>query len=321
MENAMRPFFRLKANFDGLIATMGWVAATVTLAGFAGRAHWLLDLCTHFRAQYLLALLAASILLARRLPRQALAFALLALLNAAILLPMFLPRATPAAGITPAIRAMLMNVNTYDGSPPRVAAAIAEFHPDILVLIEVSPLWLESLAPALTNFSQRLAEPRDDNFGIALYSRFLWTNAAPHLIGAAGVPTLRATIDTPDGPVTIIATHPVPPGGAQYSAWRNDQLARLPSLVHAPPAPVLLLGDLNTTPWNFYFNRLLRDAGFHDSARGRGLHPTWPVGVPLLWIPLDHCLHSPEIAIAARTVGPDVGSDHYPLIVDFCLKK
>jgi len=36
-------------------------------------------------------------------------------------------------------------------------------------------------------------------------------------------------------------------------------------------------------------------------------------------LPVDHCLVSPSVALVSRTVGPDVGSDHRPLLVEFSL--
>jgi endonuclease/exonuclease/phosphatase (EEP) superfamily protein YafD len=58
-----------------------------------------------------------------------------------------------------------------------------------------------------------------------------------------------------------------------------------------------------------------------DSAQGHGVQPTWPNFNPLLWIPLDHVLHSTCLAVRDRIIGPDVGSDHYPVIVDFSLRQ
>jgi len=36
-------------------------------------------------------------------------------------------------------------------------------------------------------------------------------------------------------------------------------------------------------------------------------------------VAIDHCLVSPEIAIRDRHIGPDVGSDHFPVVLDFAL--
>ncbi|MBM4155886.1 MAG: endonuclease/exonuclease/phosphatase family protein [Lentisphaerae bacterium] len=311
------PPLRLRAW--GLLTAAGAVACAATVAGFLGRFSWFLDLFSHFRVQYLAGLSAvgALLLLLRRRAAAAVMFAF-AGVNLAIVLPMYVGGggAPPGAGRT--ARALLLNVNTQDGDPGRVLAVIAEADPDLIVLEEISTEWVEALA-GITNARPHVCiAPRGDNFGIGLFSRFPLDSAEVEYAGGAGVPTIVARVRTPSGPVTVIATHPLPPGGAAYSHLRNDQLAKLPDLV--PPAgPVLLLGDLNTTPWNRHFRLLLRRTGLRDSARGRGVQPTWPAGSPLLAIPLDHCLHSADIAILDRRVGGDVGSDHLPVIVDFAI--
>lgn len=120
--------------------------------------------------------------------------------------------------------------------------------------------------------------------------------------------------------ICAVATHPLPPGGRDYSRWRNDQLEQLPDFIRSP-LPILLLGDLNVTPWNYHFRRLLDRTGLRDSAKGYGVQPTWPSYNPLLRIPIDHCLHSADIAIVDRRVGQSVSSDHYPVIVDFVISR
>jgi endonuclease/exonuclease/phosphatase (EEP) superfamily protein YafD len=86
---------------------------------------------------------------------------------------------------------------------------------------------------------------------------------------------------------------------------------------------VIVIGDLNATPWSYAFSRLLRDADLIDSTRGFGVQPTWrtrygPVGGMPAWplqIPIDHCLHSAGLATIAREIGPACGSNHFPLLV------
>jgi endonuclease/exonuclease/phosphatase (EEP) superfamily protein YafD len=41
----------------------------------------------------------------------------------------------------------------------------------------------------------------------------------------------------------------------------------------------------------------------------------------LMRIPIDHCLFSPGIRILSKEVGPRVGSDHFPVIVDFLIER
>ena len=58
------------------------------------------------------------------------------------------------------------------------------------------------------------------------------------------------------------------------------------------------------------------EGGLINSQRGFGVQATWPVaGGFAPRIPLDHCLHSPDLATVDRRMGPAVGSDHLPLVV------
>jgi endonuclease/exonuclease/phosphatase (EEP) superfamily protein YafD len=313
-------FFSLRVRLSGLFMAAGLLAACATIAGFLGSLAWYLDLCAHFRVQCFLALSIVSIaLLLDRRRRLAAVFGALALANLAVIVPLYLGRpAAPATGAKP-IRALLANVNAGSGDPARTVAFIRQTNPDIVVLEEISSRWLPALAPVLSNYPHAKIEVREDSFGMLLCSRYPFTQAHVVQISAADVPSVVAEVDAPQGRFTVIATHPLPPASREYAAWRDSQLAAVPAVVRHATSPVVLLGDLNTTPWGAHFRRLVRDSGLQDSARGRGVHATWPTVDPLLWIPIDHCLLSPSIGVVNRQVGPDIGSDHYPLIVNFTL--
>lgn len=294
----------------------------VSILGFFGPYNWLLDLCSHFRVQYAVSLgIAALLLLIPRQRRLATVFGATAGLNLVVILPLYFgPIASPAVSGRP-IRAMLANVNTKFGDAAAVAAAIRRFDPDVVVLEEVSTTWLSDLKPVLDGYRHTEQAPRDDSFGIGLWSKFPFTRARSVCIGGAEVPSIIAEIDTPQGRFTVVATHPLPPAGKQYSELRNGQLAELPRWIRQSPSPVVLLGDLNVTPWNHYFQRLLREADLRDSVQGRGVRPTWPTFNPLMLIPIDHCLYSEGIDVVTRQTGPRVGSDHLPVIVDFVIER
>lgn len=309
---------RRRIRVAGLVSAAACLAALATLLGCLGRLHWTLDLLSHFRVQYAgsLALAAAALALLRH-PRLAAGYLALAGLNAAFVLPLYVARRPPPPPHAATHRAVLINVNTHTGEPDRVARFIREADPDLLLIEEVNRDWLTRLAPALAAYPFSLARPRRDNFGIALYSRYPLEGSGFVVSGEAGVPSVLTQVLLPEGAITLLGTHPLPPAGPDYSRLRDQQLRNLPYFIYHATAPVLLMGDLNVTPWNHNFTRLIRRSGLRDSARGFGVQPTWPVFAPLLRIPLDHVLHAPEIVVAARRVGPDVGSDHFPVIVDF----
>lgn len=83
---------------------------------------------------------------------------------------------------------------------------------------------------------------------------------------------------------------------------------------------VQYFGDLNVTMWSSNYSKLIADSGLANSRKGFGILATWPMFFPLLSIPLDHCLVSPGIGINACRSGPDIGSDHLPLIVELAFE-
>jgi endonuclease/exonuclease/phosphatase (EEP) superfamily protein YafD len=310
---------RSRITRSGLLTAAGTLAGFATVVGFAGQWWWVFDLASHFRVQYALALsLGSLVMLAWRQPRWAAVFAGFALINAALLAPRFLISAETIAGTDgPAFRALLANVHASNRDYERIHQVIAEANPDVIVLLEVTPWLIGQLADLADRYPHRIAEPREDNFGIALFSRLPLRNAAVITLGPAGLPSLQAEVEADGRWFTLLGTHPPPPIGATMTEDRNAQLDDLARLARQTRQPLLALGDLNLSPWSPYFAQLLTDSGLRDSAAGRGLQPSWPAGWLPLWIPIDHGLYSDGIQIRHRAIGPDLGSDHYPVIVDF----
>lgn len=319
-EKTKSDFFAVTVRPWGLIAAAGVVAGAATILGFFGQFGWFFDLFSHFRVQYFIGLgVIALLLLIPRQYKTAIVFGLLSIVNLSLIIPLYFGELQESEFKGTSIRSMLINVNTKYGKVERVSKIIRQYDPDILVLEEVNSKWLSELYPVLSGYHHSLSEPREDNFGIALFSKFQFARCNVRYIGHADVPSILAEIDTSHGRCAVLAMHAIPPHGREYSGWRNNQLAGIPRYAAQSELPLLLLGDLNVTPWNYHFKRLIRDSGLNDSASGLGFHPTWPAYNPLMWIPIDHCLHSPEISIQKRQVGPSVGSDHYPLIIDFSI--
>ena len=312
-------FFRLSIRPWGLLTAAGAIGCLVTVLGFLGRFSWFLDLFSHFRVQYLVGLsILSGIMLVARRRKAAGIFLGFACLNLVSILPLYFGGPRDSVNDRVVLRAILLNVNTRLGNPDRVKQAILNANPDILVLEEISSQWIADLSWLEKSYPHRVAQPREDNFGISLFSKLPLVDSQIVYVGRAEVPTILTTVETGETNLRVIATHPLPPIGRENSSLRNEQLAKLSEYV-APALPVILLGDLNTTPWNYHFRRLLKRSGLKDSTKGYGVQPTWPNNIPLIRIPIDHCLHSSTISIVDRRIGQDVSSDHHPLIVDFSI--
>ena len=305
----------------GLVTALGITASAGTVLGFFGQFGWVLDLFSNFRVQYFLGLgFAALVLLIPKRRKLAIFFALMAIVNVRTIAPLYFDRSAEIASSSPSLRVMLINVNSTLGEVDLVRKVIQDYDPDLVTLEEVNDKWVSELRPFMTRYPYSEIKARNDNFGIAMYSRVPFIDSAVLYIGEAAVPSLMARVSTPSGELTVVATHAPPPVNAEYSRWRNEQLENLPGVIARTGSPILLLGDLNVSPWSHHFRSLLEATGLDDSSKGRGVQPTWPTSNPVLRIPIDHVLHSPRIQIIGKVVGPSVGSDHYPVIVDFTIR-
>ncbi len=82
---------------------------------------------------------------------------------------------------------------------------------------------------------------------------------------------------------------------------------------------LVVVGDLNITPFSPPFNKLLEVGGLTDARVGSGPFGTWPTNLPIFTtIPIDHALWKGAWEVCKLERGPDVGSDHFPLVIKLC---
>ncbi len=278
---------------------------------------WPLELFEHFRVQYAAAGLVVVIACAGlRIRGYADAAAIAWLLDLTILVTGLRPARDLPSG-TP-VRVLLLNVLTSSSAHADVARLIADTRPDVIGLVEVDRRWLDALAPALTSYA-RLEHPRDDNFGLALYARGTLTGDVEEL--GTPLPSLVAHATVDDTAVHIVLTHPLPPISAQASTDLTTQLVAVGGRARSLAAPVLVLGDFNTTPWSRPFAALLSASGLCDTRDGFGIQATFPSSLAIARIPIDHVLVSCTAGVRDRRVERDVGSDHLPVLVDLVVPR
>jgi len=297
-------------------------AATVALclgvgAAFLARLWWVFELACHFRPhQAALLWLAAGFwfwLKRRRLAAFCGALALVnTLMAAALLLP---PAIQPVSG-SPKLRLVSLNVHTANERMDLVLDYLRNTDADIILLMEVNDRWMSHLSALSKSYPHRITVPQEDNFGIALFSRLPLTNSGVLEISGAEVPSIATEVEWSGARFFLLGTHPLPPGSAAYAAWRNEQLQGVAALVRTQALPVIVVGDLNLTPWSPYFSKLLKQSGLKNTSQGRGLFNSWPGTLASVGIPIDHCLVSPDWSVAAKQTGPPVGSDHLPVLIE-----
>lgn len=268
---------------------------------------WWLELFVHFRSQYLLALLLLLPLawkLRDRVCLQALSLALG--FNLMFLAPYYWGGARGASSG----RILLCNVLSSNPTPDKVVSFLEKEQADIVVLLEVTPSWMPLLESQMTRYPGQMTMPRHDNFGMLVLSRQPLENV--QIVDEANFPLVFAETQLGSKKIHLVAAHPPPPVGPEASDIRNRQLQQVQA---RPGQATVLVGDLNNTPWSPSLAPIQNS--FENARRGFGLLPSWPSFWPLpLRIPIDHCYVSSQVGVVNCRLGPDVGSDHFGLVVD-----
>lgn len=245
--------------------------------------------------------------------------ALIALLALACVIVPDLGAARRAVPEGAPVRVLEVNVLRVNRSFQEVARLIADEQPDIIALVEVDARWLAELAPALAAYPSRIEAPLDNNFGLALYARGGLAGGVEHL--GSNLPSIIAEAEHGGARFAVVALHPFPPlTGALYT----DQLRHFDAVVERVRGlggRFVIVGDLNATPWSRAYARLRGGTGACDSRAGFGVQASYPAEGWLLGIPIDHVLVSCSIGVLDRRIGPDVGSDHLPVIADLVVPR
>ena len=344
--------FTVKSSLYGFLWLAMLFACIGTTVGFFGRHWWVFELASHFPLQYSAILLTSGLIcLYLGNYKTTIIAGAFALAN----LYLIVPSDTEVHAKAPStyresrkFRALLINVNHGNHDYEKVRRFISLTDADFIVLLEVNEQWLEELQPievaypyskryfhihvhaegqilfrSTGNFPNSFPGSKDrrrlplKDYGIVLFSRIPLEDADIKLIGKVGNPSVTARFNIDGQRFTLIVTHPDSPVSKARAKNRNQQIAALGQLISSRQGTTIVLGDLNMTPWSPFFRDFLTKTGMRDSRDGFGLQPTWPVRFPLFWIPIDHCLVSPNVIVHNRTIGPDIGSDHYPVVVDF----
>jgi endonuclease/exonuclease/phosphatase (EEP) superfamily protein YafD len=306
----------------------GGVAGLVplTLMRFVGRAYpW--ELFTHFQVQYLVAAAVAALVLAglRHWWWSAVAVGCLAVAATAVLPYLAAPSGAAAhasAGTRPrpTLRLLLANVLVGNRAHDRVVGFARAADADVLVFQEVDEAWVAALDELKAEYPYTVSEPQEDCTGLAVFSRLALSDTEVVSPGGTGRATVVLHLSVGGRPVSIVATHPSNPGGPAALARRNAQLDGVGAFARGLEGPVILIGDLNVTMWSPCYRRFRERAGLTNARHGFGVLPSWPAFLPaILRIPIDHCLVSDDVVVTDCRLGPRVGSDHLPLLVDVSL--
>lgn len=310
------------------------VGAIALLSLFAyGTSHYgwriYLELFSHFQVQYLvLALLLLGCLVLLRHKGLMLIGLFLCTLLSMQVLPWYAPpkRLLTDVHADADLRVFIANLNTQNTRYEDVLDIVRSEQPNVAIFMEVDQAWKETFDTLVDILPYSSGQTNPFNLGLLVYSDIPLNDTHIEFFGTENNTSVVTQLTVQNQPITLIATHPVPPVRPGLFQSRNRQLDLIIQYLEPIQNRVILAGDLNITMWSPYYRRLENFTGLHNARNGFGILPTWPTPViyqhipgwftSLFLIPIDHCLLSADWNVSNIRTGAETGSDHRSLVVD-----
>jgi endonuclease/exonuclease/phosphatase (EEP) superfamily protein YafD len=294
-----------------------------TLIGLLDRFWWGFETADVFRLQYLVVLLGVALVaVPLRRPRLAVLAAALAVVNFVVLgIPVSgIVTAAPNRPATAALRLVVANVEVGNTDFGAVRRLVVKTRPDLFGVTELTPAMARHLGNELPGYRTSIVDPREDAYGIGVYSRLPLLSAKIVHFPSDGPASVVARLRVSGKTVTVVVTHVHTPFAGSIHVRQLEALAA--AARSRLGKRVAVCGDFNTPPWTGPLRRFAEAARLRDLYGSRAWAGySWPTWGSFLRVPLDNCFVGNGVAVTDHHDGPNVGSDHRPLVVDVAVAK
>jgi len=298
----------------GLGVVAGAAAACAVLA-HGGRFSDRLDLFSHFAPIYLAAALAAALAaLAIRTRLRPMTFALAGVAvvaSGALIAPEYLRSAGPAAPAEAPgqVKVIQINASQDNADIARIADWVVAQRPDVLTIQEAR----HDLRDLIYRRTRWRISNRTGDVMIFTPDLRLQMDRKP-LPPGSWINYVNATYPSRSGAFEVITTHVSWPTDPRRRRVRDDLFQVVGRL---PRERMILTGDFNATPWSFVMRRQEAQLGLVRRDRAIATYPAQVLGHdwPLPVLPIDHVYAGSGWATVKVERGPNLGSDHYPLVI------
>lgn len=217
---------------------------------------------------------------------------------------------------------MALNVEMENRRFGDVIDVIRHESPDVLFLMETDEAWVEALEPVLEEFDTVLRVPQDDYYGLVFATRLTARRAGVERLTRDNTPSVFALLEDRQGrPFHFVGLHPKPPVPGEDTAERDLQTLYAARFARRKNAPVIVMGDFNDAAWS-ESARLFKHTGEYLDVRvGRGLYSSFHARYWWFRCPIDQLFLTEGTVVSRFEMGPDVGSDHFPVIAHVRLEK
>ena len=216
------------------------------------------------------------------------------------------------------VRLMIANILITNRQFSRLADYVAQYDPDMLLVLETNEWWANQLKSLDPRFPYKVSHPLENAYGISLHSKLELTDAEVRFLAQRDIPSIRAKVRLNERVVVeFYGVHPRPPTPQEHdrSTERDAELILIAQECEVEELPVIVAGDLNDVAWSYTTWRFRKISRMLDPRIGRGFFGTFHAKLPLFRWPLDHVFHSDHFRLVDMKVLPQIGSDHLPVFI------
>ncbi|ULJ61730.1 endonuclease/exonuclease/phosphatase family protein [Wielerella bovis] len=284
----MQNFFSKRFHFLAILALLAFLVGQLL-----GKIHWFAELFSHFVPHYALLFALATIWARGKIWRGLWSICLII-----CLIFLFTP-SSHHHNAANSWRMIWYNVNLNNDDPLSETEQILAYQPQIVALAEIDlddARW-QKLHDALPHGCEYQS---DSPFALAVWSKQTWQSCEVQFIG--DYPYIRAE----QAGRVVYALHPPPPINRELAQSRAQYLAEIAPKI-ARENKVLVVGDLNASPFSPVFRQFVRSANIAPQT------PNWWLTWRTFGLNIDHVLARETVQVQTMKWGQ---SDHRGLWVE-----
>jgi len=219
---------------------------------------------------------------------------------------------------------LIYNVYQENDQYDKLIDKVKSIDPDIVLLLETNLAWYDAMSPLIDKYPYKIKAIQENTYGMMMLSKLQPLEKSVENLTDNEIPSIDCLIKVNDQKIRIRGLHPKPPipGEALSSKQKDEEFSEAARRIARLPDEELkiVIGDLNDVVWSKASRRFKKTSGLKDPRVGRGTYSTFPTYFPIRF-PLDHIFCSPELRLYDLEVLENIGSDHFPIYVNFCVNK